>query len=120
MRKTTAVLWAFEVRYTDIVSIVIRNIIILVMFPEGTRSKDGKLLEGKSGVTLIARKTGCRIVPCAIDKKPRIFNKTKVIFGEPIKINETKNSQELNDETKRLMGKIAQLLEEINEKHSYC
>ncbi len=93
---------------------------ILVMFPEGTRSKDGKLLEGKSGVTLIAKKTGCRIVPCAIDKKPHIFKKTKVIFGEPYNVNETKTSEELNCETKRLMEKISCLLEEINENNTCC
>ena len=99
---------------------LINNGEILVMFTEGTRSKDGKLLEGKSGVTLIAKKTGCRIVPCAINNKPHIFKKTKLIFGEPFTVNETKTSEELNCETKRLMEKIKRLMEEINENNTCC
>jgi 1-acyl-sn-glycerol-3-phosphate acyltransferase len=37
-----------------------RNVFI---FPEGTRSLDGKLREFKGGAFTIARKSGCRIVP---------------------------------------------------------
>lgn len=87
----------------------------LVMFPEGTRSKDGKLGEGKSGVSLIAKKTGCVLIPCAINGKPRAFNQTRVMYGKPFRLNEVKNSEELNEETKRLMGEISHLLEELNE-----
>ena len=87
----------------------------LVMFPEGTRSKDGKLGEGKNGVSLIAKKTGCMLVPCAINEKPRLFKKAKVVYGKPFKINEVNNSEELTAETARLMKKISGLLEELNE-----
>ena len=38
----------------------------LVIFPEGTRSKDGKLGEFKGGAFRIATKTGAAIVPVAI------------------------------------------------------
>ena len=86
------------------------------MFPEGTRSKDGKLGEGKSGVSLIAKKTGCTLVPCAINGKPKLFKKTIVNFGKPFVLADVKNSNELNLETQRLMGEIAMLLEEVNEK----
>jgi 1-acyl-sn-glycerol-3-phosphate acyltransferase len=37
-----------------------RNVFI---FPEGTRSLDGKLRDFKGGAFTIARKSGCRIVP---------------------------------------------------------
>lgn len=89
---------------------------VLIMFPEGTRSKDGKLGEGKSGVSLIAKKTGCLLIPCAVNGKPKLFRQTKVIFGKPFRLNEVKTSDELNSETKRLMGEISKLLEEVNEK----
>ncbi len=89
----------------------------LVMFPEGTRSKDGKLGEGKNGVSLIAKKTGCFLVPCAINAKPRLFTQSKVIYGKPFKINEVNNSEELTAETTRLMKEISNLLEELNENH---
>jgi len=38
---------------------------ILVIFPEGTRSKDGKLGKGKTGVALIAAKSKAVVVPTA-------------------------------------------------------
>ncbi|MCX7661640.1 MAG: 1-acyl-sn-glycerol-3-phosphate acyltransferase [Candidatus Omnitrophica bacterium] len=39
---------------------------IVGLFPEGTRSKDGKLKEFRRGVALLALKTGRPILPCAI------------------------------------------------------
>jgi 1-acyl-sn-glycerol-3-phosphate acyltransferase len=36
---------------------------VLLMFPEGTRSKDGRLKEGKLGVSMLARKAIVPIVP---------------------------------------------------------
>ena len=38
----------------------------LVIFPEGTRSKDGKVLKGKTGVAMIAAMSGADVVPCGI------------------------------------------------------
>jgi len=86
---------------------------MLVIFPEGTRSKNGKLGEGKNGATLIAKKTGCQIVPCAI-QKAKIFAKTEVVFGEPYRLGEVKGSEALNLETEKLMEKISGLMEELN------
>ncbi|MEG0641087.1 MAG: lysophospholipid acyltransferase family protein [Clostridium sp.] len=38
----------------------------LFIFPEGTRSRDGKMIEGKKGIVLIARKANVPIVPIGI------------------------------------------------------
>lgn len=38
----------------------------LLMAPEGTRSRDGRLQEGHDGTVLVAVRTGARIVPVAI------------------------------------------------------
>lgn len=38
----------------------------LGIFPEGTRSPDGKLREPKKGALLVARSTGATIIPCAV------------------------------------------------------
>ena len=58
---------------------------MLALFPEGTRSKTGKLLKPKSGAVVIAAKTGADLVPAAIKyygKRPR--SKIVVEFGKPI------------------------------------
>lgn len=38
----------------------------ILIFPEGTRSRDGAMIEGKKGIVLIARKANVPIVPIAM------------------------------------------------------
>lgn len=54
----------------------------LLMFPEGTRSKDGDMGEGKTGVAMLALRTGVPIVPIYIPAKKKWFRRTPVVFGE--------------------------------------
>lgn len=59
----------------------------LLMFPEGTRSKDGELHVFKSGVAVLSHQSGCPVVPAAIRYEagfPLIFRKTVVEFGKPM------------------------------------
>lgn len=61
----------------------------LLIFPEGTREKEGKLLPPKSGLFVIAAQAAVDVVPVRIlydtpDGKMRFFCKVKVIYGEPM------------------------------------
>lgn len=62
----------------------------LMIFPEGTRSRDGKVHRGHSGAALIAAKSGKRIVPVGVvfGDKLRFRTKITVKFGAPIDITE--------------------------------
>lgn len=68
----------------------------MVIFPEGTRSKDGKVGEFKKGSLKLATKSKVPIVPVSIDRASRSFEdnrkfrpaKIKVVFGEKV---DTKN-----------------------------
>lgn len=62
----------------------------LVMFPEGTRSKDGQLLKFKSGATMIASQTNADIMPVGInfEGKLRFRSKVTVRYGKLIKNEE--------------------------------
>ena len=66
-----------------------RNGETLLIFPEGTREKDGKLLPPKSGLFVIAAEAGVDVVPCRIfydtpDGRMHLFCKVRVIYGEPM------------------------------------
>ena len=61
----------------------------LLIFPEGTREKEGKLLPPKSGLFVIAAQAAVDVVPVRIlydtpDGKMRLFCKVEVIYGEPM------------------------------------
>ena len=61
----------------------------LLIFPEGTREKEGKLLPPKSGLFVIAAGAGVDVVPCRIlydtpDGKMHLFCRVRVIYGEPM------------------------------------
>ena len=66
-----------------------RNGGTLLIFPEGTREKEGKLLPPKSGLFVIAAQAGVDVVPCRIlydtpDGKMHLLCKVRVIYGEPM------------------------------------
>src|SRR5512133_2882250 len=64
------------------------------IYPEGTRTRDGKLHKGKTGVARLALATGAPIVPVGLvgtdecqptdAKLPRLFRKLTIRFGPPI------------------------------------
>jgi 1-acyl-sn-glycerol-3-phosphate acyltransferase len=60
----------------------------VVLFPEGTRSPDGRLQKPKAGVGLMACKTGVPVVPCRVYNSFEAFGKGRLIprFGTPVTI----------------------------------
>ncbi len=69
---------------------IVNNKQVLAIFPEGHRSKDGKLLKLKSGAVVIAAQTGGTILPCVVKKGPRKFlrHSLTVRYGKPISCQE--------------------------------
>jgi 1-acyl-sn-glycerol-3-phosphate acyltransferase len=66
----------------------------LILFPEGTRTPDGRLQAAKAGVGLICCKTQVPVVPARIfgsfeafgkgTRLPRLGTSVSVVFGKPI------------------------------------
>ena len=90
----------------------------LAIFPEGTRSKDGKVGRGKTGVALIAARAGVPVVPCGIayEGKLHFRNKITVRYGRPIsleqlKISENPAPRELKELKNTIMSSITELVE---------
>ena len=66
-----------------------RNGGTLLIFPEGTREKEGKFLQPKSGLFVIAAQAAVDVVPVRIlydtpDGRMKLFCKVKVVYGEPM------------------------------------
>ncbi|MCR5438856.1 MAG: 1-acyl-sn-glycerol-3-phosphate acyltransferase [Selenomonas sp.] len=90
----------------------------LGLFPEGTRSRTGKMRKAEAGVGLIASMTGAPVVPAAIIGTDRIFAnggyfpKLKVIYGEPMKFTgDHKDKEQLEAFSQSIMDKIAEMKE---------
>ena len=90
----------------------------LGLFPEGTRSRTGKMRKAEAGVGLIASMTGAPVVPAAIIGTDHIFAnggyfpKLKVIYGEPMKFTGNhKDKEQLEAFSQSIMDKIAEMKE---------
>ena len=70
---------------------------VLGIYPEGTRSPDGRLYKGRTGVARLALESRAPVVPCAmIDTfeflppgsfRPKLGIRPGVIFGEPLEFS---------------------------------
>lgn len=90
----------------------------LVIFPEGTRSKDGKVGKGKTGVALIAARSGADVLPCGIifeGEKLHFRSNLTLRFGKVIPAEEIAvtdgSPRELKAAKLRIMSAITELVE---------
>ena len=90
----------------------------LGLFPEGTRSRTGKMKKAEAGVGLIASLTDAPVVPAAIIGTDCIFAngghfpKLKVIYGEPMHFTgDRKDKEQLEAFSQAIMERIAELKE---------
>ena len=89
---------------------------VLAIFPEGTRSKTGKLGKAQPGALMMASKARATIVPACIigtdyKRQGRIWPKVTVRFGKPLPFPEDAivNKEFLHAMTEDLMQHIARL-----------
>jgi len=92
------------------------------IFPEGTRSRSGRLQPFKTGVAAIAFRTGSPVVPVAVvgsekawpvgRKLFRLRRPIRVVYGDPIPVpRKTKVShQELENLTREIEARVRELL----------
>ncbi|MGG7213063.1 lysophospholipid acyltransferase family protein [Clostridium nigeriense] len=91
----------------------IKNGYSMAIFPEGTRSKDGKLREFKKGSLKLATMAKAPVVPVSIDGAYRAFEIDRkfkpiditVTFGEPIYTDKLTREEE-----KKLMEKVREVV----------
>jgi 1-acyl-sn-glycerol-3-phosphate acyltransferase len=92
------------------------------IYPEGTRSRDGRLARGKTGVAWLALTADCPVVPVAVAGTDRLQpvgaawpwpHRYSVTFGEPLTFPEYRgkanNGKARREVTDRIMEAIAEL-----------
>ncbi len=96
---------------------------LLGIFPEGTRSPDGRLYKGHTGVARLANECGVPVVPVAVTGTdvalppgrllPRVFVDLKVRFGAPMTLAHYARREHdpmvLREFTDELMFELAQM-----------
>lgn len=94
--------------------------------PEGTRSADGNLKRGRTGVAVFAYLTGVPVFPVGIKgtfrawpvhkKLPRFFTRTEIVVDDPVIVpkdpraaDNARRCRELTDEIMRRLGALVDL-----------
>ena len=96
---------------------------VLGIYPEGTRSPDGRLYRGKTGVARLALESGAPVVPCAMIGtfefqppgviRPDMRIRPGVRFGEPLDFSRFRGRADketlrtVTDEIMRAIGKLS-------------
>jgi 1-acyl-sn-glycerol-3-phosphate acyltransferase len=108
VHRETSDLWAFRHALQ-----VLKNGLVLGIFPEGTRNRGEGLHAAKTGAARLARTIGCPIVPVAIQGTQDLFRHfprrvpISITFGAPIYLQPGETHLGLTD---RLMFALAEML----------
>jgi 1-acyl-sn-glycerol-3-phosphate acyltransferase len=91
----------------------------LGIYPEGTRSPDGRLYKGRTGIARLAIESGAPIIPVAMFNTEKIqptgtvvpkVMRVKMIFGEPMYFEgDSTDLQHLRDVTDQIMATIQEM-----------
>ena len=100
------------------------------IYPEGTRSPDGRLYKGRTGIARLAIESGAPIIPVAMFNTAEIqptgqvvpkVRRVEMVFGEPIyRDGDSTDQVLLRTLTNQLMEKIAQLSKQEYVSHTYA
>ena len=97
---------------------------VMTLFPEGTRSRDGRVGEGRIGAGYIILSTRPRVIPVAIEglqnllpigrQTPRLFRRIYVAYGEPVDYTEFLDRRRSKETAQAVVDKI---MERIRRQH---
>lgn len=94
---------------------VLRNEELLLIFPEGTRVKEGESADPRAGAIVMAARANVPVMPVYIGKKKRLFRKTDVIFGEPYEL-EFEGRKPTHEDSQRMAEELMAKINALGEK----
>ncbi|MGL6016135.1 MAG: lysophospholipid acyltransferase family protein [Selenomonadaceae bacterium] len=94
----------------------------LGLFPEGTRSKDGRIHKPEAGIALIAAKAGVPVVPTAIIGTDQVFSREnlfprlRIVYGKPMVFSgDVRDKEALQAFSQEIMDQIGEMIK-LNKK----
>ncbi|MCF6093521.1 1-acyl-sn-glycerol-3-phosphate acyltransferase [Microaerobacter geothermalis] len=87
---------------------------VLGIFPEGTRSKTGKLGKPYPGAASIALKSKAVVIPAAIIGPYRLFRPVTIIFGPPVDLSmfyDQKGNETVEMASEKIMNAIGEIID---------
>ena len=97
----------------------------VALFPEGTRTKDGKMREALPGIGLLVRRAGCPVVPVYIEgtyeawnchqRRPKLWGRMTLVFGDPIDF--VQKEGERKQVQREIGGEIMKAIAALKERH---
>ena len=93
---------------------------VLVIFPEGTRSRTRELLPFKEGAAYIAHRAEAQVIPVFFDNTPKIFplgigQKVRVACGAPIDMAEFRSKKANSALLEEMTAVFRRCIEEMKE-----
>jgi 1-acyl-sn-glycerol-3-phosphate acyltransferase len=96
---------------------------LLGMFPEGTRSTKGEMLELRAGAARLASRTRSVIIPCAVINTDRALPPGKFIrpariairYGEPFHLTELEENPKDEEVLQRALAQIRDRIEALHD-----
>lgn len=105
---------------------------VVGIFPEGTRSPDGRLQQAQTGLAFLAQRTGAVVVPMAILGTRDLFSHrtrssrpagVRIVVGEPLHAPGEDGGDSVHERHRRfadeVMGRINALLSQTLERYSH-
>ena len=90
---------------------------IIVIFPEGTRSKTHTMAQGHSGLGMIALRSGAPVLPVAISGSEKLLKKFRprvtITYGQPMILKpkgQKVTREDVDAATEQVMHRIAEML----------
>lgn len=84
----------------------------IVIFPEGTRVKEGESGEFKNGLALMALKSDCYVIPAVFRKRTRLFVFNTLLIGKPFKFSDIEKFRDVKP-TKEILNEASEYLSNI-------
>ncbi|MBO0819998.1 MAG: 1-acyl-sn-glycerol-3-phosphate acyltransferase [Nocardiopsaceae bacterium] len=98
---------------------------VLGIYPEGTRSPDGRLYRGRTGVARLALESRAPVVPCAMigtfellptgSFRPRLGIRPGVVFGKPMEFSQYYGRETDHDVLRVVTDEIMAAIHELSE-----